>query len=138
MADNVVVDTSVALSWLLPGEKTEDALLLRNKAVEYSRIKLLIPPIFWFEVANVLWVSVKRERIDRSQAYEALESLMDFQLDVCMVDPVESLSAALANDLTVYDSAYLVVALERQAILWTFDHRLAKAAHENAIFVEPI
>jgi predicted nucleic acid-binding protein len=138
MDGNVVVDASVALSWLLPGEDTSDTLLLRDYAVEDKQVKLFVPPIFWYEVANVLWVAAKRERITKSLALEALESLLDFQFDVCNIDPAESLSVAFNYNLAVYDSAYLAVALERQATLWTLDKGLAKAAHSLNVLVEPI
>jgi predicted nucleic acid-binding protein len=73
MSEIVVVDASVALSWLLPGEETNKTLLLRDYAVANSDIKLLVPPIFWYEVANVLWVAVKKERIAQSEAMEGLK-----------------------------------------------------------------
>jgi|GEM_PF-2936385 hypothetical protein len=54
MSGIFVVDVSVALSWLLPGEDTIRTLPLRDHAVESNRVELFVPPIFWSEVAIVL------------------------------------------------------------------------------------
>jgi predicted nucleic acid-binding protein len=45
-----VVDASVALAWLLPGEATDVALALRQKAVDRPALALLVPPLFWYEI----------------------------------------------------------------------------------------
>jgi len=132
-----VVDTSVALSWLLPGEDTHRTLPLRDYAVENPQVELLIPPTFWYEVANVLWVAVRRNRIIQSAAIEALKSLLEFRLDVWVADPVTSLSLSFDQNLAVYDSAYLSIAVERNAALWTIDKALAEAGKRLNVLVEP-
>jgi predicted nucleic acid-binding protein len=137
MSDMVVVDASVALSWLLPGEESSKTLLLRDYAAKNSHVKLLVPPIFWYEVANVLWVAARRERILQSEAMEALETLLDFQFDVVVTGPTDAISIAFAQNIAVYDSAYLCVALDNKAPLWTIDKALAKAAQNQHISVEP-
>lgn len=137
ISNRFVVDASVALSWLLPGEDTNQTLLLRDYAVKNSRVELFVPPIFWYEVANVLWVAAKRERITQTEARKALEALSDFQLDVWVADPVDSLSIAFNQNLAVYDSAYLSTAVQCQATLWTIDNALANAAQRLNIPLEP-
>lgn len=137
MTQSYVVDASVALSWLLPGEDTHRTLPLRDRAAENPRVELLIPPTFWYEVANVLWVAVQRERMIQSAAIEALESLMAFQLDVWVADPVSTLSLSFDQNIAVYDSAYLRIAVERKSTLWTIDNALAEAAKHLNVPVEP-
>lgn len=137
MNSRFVIDASVALSWLLPGEDTNQTLLLRDHAVNNSHIELFVPPIFWYEVANVLWVATKRERISQTEATKALEALLDFQIDVWTPEPVDSLSIAFNQNLAVYDTAYLSIAVQSQAILWTIDNALANAALRLNIPVEP-
>ncbi len=137
MSKIVVVDASVALSWLLPGEETNKTLLLRDYAVEDSDVKLLVPPIFWYELANVLWVAVKRERIVQLDALKALEALLDFQIDIAVTDPNTNISISFAQDIAVYDAAYLCVAQSHNATLWTIDKGLVKAAKKLNVLVEP-
>ncbi len=137
MNSTVVIDASVALSWILPGEETNKTILLRDYAVENGDAKLLVPTIFWYEVANVLWVAVKRERIVQSEAIEGLKALLDFRIDTTVTDPTVMLSISFAQDIAVYDSAYLSVAKYYGATLWTIDKGLVKAAKKLNIFVEP-
>jgi predicted nucleic acid-binding protein len=70
--ESVVVDASVAPSWVLPGEDDQRVIELRNRAVHQPGTTLLVPPIFWCEVANALWVAVHRWRIPSDVAEEAL------------------------------------------------------------------
>jgi predicted nucleic acid-binding protein len=137
MNSRFVIDASVALSWILPGEDTNRTLRLRDQAVNNNLVELFVPPIFWYEVGNVLWVAAKRGRITRIEAMKALEALLDFQIDVWAPDPVDSLSIAFNQNLAVYDSAYLSLAVQRQAILWTIDNALADVALRMNIPVEP-
>jgi predicted nucleic acid-binding protein len=125
------------LSWLLPGEETNKTLLLRDYAVAKSDIKLLVPPIFWYEVANVLWVAVKRKRIAQSEAIEGLKALLDFKFDIAVSDPTVNIAISYAQDISVYDSAYVSVAQNYHAILWTIDKGLVKAAKNLNVLVEP-
>ncbi|MBW6463445.1 MAG: type II toxin-antitoxin system VapC family toxin [Dethiobacteria bacterium] len=133
----MVVDASVALAWVLPGEDTKNALLLRNQAAENPNPILLIPPTFWFEVANVLWVAIRRNRIKKSSATKALEILQNFDFTVYPVDPTNCLHLSIAHDLAVYDSAYLHLALEQQAVLWTMDQALKKVAENLEVAALP-
>jgi predicted nucleic acid-binding protein len=137
ISNRVVIDASVALSWLLPGEATNRTLLLRDHAVNNEHIELLAPPTFWYEIANVLWVAAKRDRLPQAEAAKALEALQDFQIDVWTPDPADSLAIAFNQNLAVYDSAYLSIALQCQATLWTIDKAMANAAHCLNIPVEP-
>lgn len=131
------MDASVALSWLLPGENAPKSLLLRDSAVEDASIRLFVPPHFWYEVANVLWVATRRKRMATDMAVKALESLIEFKFITWNVGPQASLSISIQQNLAVYDSAYLNLALERNATLWTLDRGLVKAAARLDIAVEP-
>lgn len=133
----MVVDTSVALSWILPGEDTEKALALRNQAADKSQPLLMVPPTFWYEVTNVLWVAKRRKRLSRKNAIEALALLIDFEFTVWIADPDNCLKLSFAHDLAVYDSVYLDIALDQKAMLWTMDQSLKKIAAGLGIAVQP-
>jgi predicted nucleic acid-binding protein len=135
---SVVVDASAALSWLLPGEETPLCLSLRDRAVDNPEIELFVPPNFWYEVANTLWVVVRRERLTQSMAMAALESLIEFQFTVWTVEPAACLALSFQQNLSVYDSAYLSLALEQGSTLWTLDQTLAEVAGRLNVPVEPV
>ncbi len=135
---NVVVDASVALSWILPGEGAVLCLSLRDSAAANPEIRLFVPPNFWYEVANTLWVAVRRERLTQATATAALDTLIEFQFTVWPVEPAVCLALSFQQGLAVYDSAYLSLALKQDLTLWTLDKALAKAAGQLNVAVEPL
>ncbi len=138
MPKGVTVDASVALSWVLPGEAFQRTRVLRDRAVDEPDLQLLVPPTFWYEVSNVLWVSVRRERVDHRNATGALGALVDFGFRIWVPDPFACLSLSIKHNMPVYDSAYIQVALERDSTLWTVDRLLARAAAGAGAPVEPL
>ncbi len=132
-----MIDASVALSWVLPAEDTDQALALRSYALDNPQVLLLVPPNFWYEVANVLWVAIRRNRLNGQDALEAMELLVSFQFMVWIADPGNCLKLSIAHDLAAYDTAYLDLALEKQATLWTMDQPLKKAAESLGVTVLP-
>lgn len=137
MAQKVIVDASVALSWVLPGEAFQETRNLRDRAIEDPDVALLVPPTFWYEVSNALWVGVRRGRLDHRNAIAALEALMDFRFQSWAPDPRDCLSLAVKHGIAVYDSVYMQAALETESSLWTIDRPLAQAATGAAVPVEP-
>ncbi len=134
---SVVVDASVALSWILPGEGAVLCLSLRDSAAANPEIRLFVPPNFWYEVANTLWVAACRERLTQATATAALDTLVEFQFTVWPVEPAVCLALSFQQGLAVYDSAYLSLALEHSSTLWTLDQTLAKTAGELNVVVKP-
>ena len=137
MIHGAVVDVSAALSWVLPGEQTEQMLRLRERAVAVPTLALLVPPTFWYEVGNVLWVATRRNRLDRAAGIDAFEALQAFAFETWEVDPRSCLDLALGEGLSVYDAAYLQLALVAGCALWTLDRPLADAARTKGVPVEP-
>ncbi len=137
MNPQVVLDTSIAMSWVLPDEHQKAALRLREQAIEKVAMHLLVPPIFWSEVTNVLTMSVRRSRITQSFAKEALDALQHFGIAEYQVRPQESLILAMRIQLSAYDAQYLVLAKNTVAPLWTLDNRLQQAAKQQGIRIEP-
>lgn len=137
MIHGAVVDASAALCWVLPGEQTEPMLRLREKAVAVPTLALLVPPTFWYEVGNVLWVATRRNRLDRAAGIDAFEALQAFAFETWEVDPRSCLDLALGEGLSVYDAAYLQLALVAGCPLWTLDRLLADAARTKGVPVEP-
>ncbi len=137
MTQGAVVDASTALSWVLPGEQTEHMLRLRERAVAVPTLALLVPPTFWYEVGNVLWVATRRNRLDRAAGMDAFEALQAFAFETWEVDPRSCLDLALGEGLSVYDAAYLQLAPVAGCALWTLDCPLAEATRTKGVPVEP-
>jgi predicted nucleic acid-binding protein len=85
--------------------------------------------LWWFEVRNTLVTSERRKRITPDQAIQILTRLdeLPLRLDVTP-DSAVVIALARQHGLTVYDAAYLEVALRLVLPLATLDRALAAAA----------
>jgi predicted nucleic acid-binding protein len=127
----VVVDASVAAKWVLParGETlaTEALDLLRRYAA--GEILFVVPDLFWAEVGNILWKTVRQKRLTKSLAERALASLKERNFPTVPSRGLLDLAFAIANafDRTVYDSLYVALAVDSKGQFITADERLANA-----------
>ena len=127
-----VIDASVILARPL-GEYHETAGLVR---IRLQAEKALVPALWWFEVRNVLLVNERRGRISEHDVDRALRDFS--QLDITIDrSPDESAIVMLArrHRLTVYDAAYLELALREGLELATLDATLADAARREGVAV---
>lgn len=115
-----VLDASVILKWVLDAEtEPGHAAALRLLELWQSReLDLLVPPLWLYEVGNIL--CLKRP----ADASAALTALMDLGLgEVSFSHRLVQRTVALArtHGLTFYDASYLAVAEEKAATLVTAD-----------------
>lgn len=134
--DHAVADASIALAWVLPGEGFDVALRLRSQAIERPLV-LLCPPTFWYEVANALWVAIRRGRLTYDDAHRALNALQDFEFEPHDVYAASCLSLSAEYGLAVYDAAYVVLAMDSRAPLWSLDGQTADVARAVGVTVLP-
>jgi len=126
-----VVDASVAACWFMPDERHPVA------DAAYRRIGLdpaVTPSLWWFELRNVLIVSERRGRMDSTKTARVLRLLRG--LPVMVDTDVEEdalMQLARRHRLTIYDAAYLELALRRGYPLATLDAELAVAARAEAV-----
>ena len=130
-----VLDASVSAAWLLNDESSAyaDRLLKRLAA----GVEAVVPAIWRYEMANVLWVGVRRERLAAADAEQLSQWLAALPISV---DPgsVEAVPVGVANvaasyDLSIYDAAYLELALRKGLPLATLDQRLASALKKAGV-----
>ena len=124
----LVIDASVALAWIFEDEQSPIAdRVLQRVAAEGA----YVPSLWRLEIANVLWGAIRRKRCDEAHAIGSLDLLrrlqiaIDQETDVHAWGRTRELAAEL--DLTVYDAAYLELALRRKGVLATLDAKLAGA-----------
>jgi predicted nucleic acid-binding protein len=128
-----VLDASIAGCWAFKDEHSEtaDAALAR---LEHARA--LVPVLWWFEVRNLVIVNERRARITPTETETYFDMLADFRI---MVDNSPDSDALLrlarSRRLTIYDAAYLELAMRRNVPLATLDSRLADAAKCEGIDV---
>ncbi len=107
-----VVDASLTLQWYLKDEQDRDyglavlAGLRENEAA--------VPFLWLYEVSNALVMAQRRKRVVAAEIDEILNTLMALPITIDRPEP-ESVARlavlALDQNLTVYDAAYLELAL---------------------------
>jgi predicted nucleic acid-binding protein len=122
-----VVDASVALAWCFDDERSEVA----EGAIEQVLAEGGLAPPHWpLEVANAIRNAERRGRIEASAVPRLRTLLAGLPVDVHPLDIPEAMASidlARDFDLSVYDAAYLQLAMTRGIGLLTIDERLATA-----------
>jgi predicted nucleic acid-binding protein len=128
---SLVVDASVAIKWMLalPNELLiAQAVGLHDRFVR-RELEIAVPDVFWSEVANVVWKSIRTQSISRSDGELALRVLgqEDFLTVPCLGFMQSALEIALKYGRSVYDSMYVALALQTKTELITADEKLVNA-----------
>jgi len=123
----LVIDSSLAASWCFPDERSDytNAVLQAMSGT----LEAVAPRLLAYEVRNSVLMGVRRRRIGRADALAFIESLK--LLPIRLVDPAsydDVFSLAERHGLTVYDAAYLDVAIREGLPLASLDAALSKAA----------
>jgi predicted nucleic acid-binding protein len=130
----VVVDASVVIGATSPDEGSPNALSLLARAFEAGAIS---PALFAYEVENVLLVKERRQAFSSSDRQRTSDVIASLPIDIRAVDPerVRNRIASLATrtGLSVYDAAYLDLAIEIGAPLATLDRRLSASARAEGV-----
>lgn len=128
----IVIDCSYALAMVMPDEQ-------RPASVDQTATtRLLVPPIWPYEVANAFRSAVRRGRIAEAEMLALITRIEALQLESSgVLDTAvrQRYLAALTHDLTAYDAAYIDLATQRRCALATLDARLAAAARNVGLQV---
>ena len=123
---SVVLDSSIVGCWCFPDEASPvaDAAMSAVAADE-----AVVPAVWWFEVRNLLLTG---ERVGRMNPIGPAGFLGDLESLSIRIDRTPAshvvLALARAHRLTIYDAAYLELALRADVPLATLDQQLARAA----------
>jgi predicted nucleic acid-binding protein len=132
-----VLDASMAAAWLFVEQRNERNRGLLQSLESDSRA--LVPGFWSFEIANLVWTARRRGRVSELQATQYLMLLKTLPIEVefeplaRIFDTVSSLAARY--DITVYDAAYLELAIRDSLPLATVDTELARAAQQAGVAV---
>ena len=127
-----VVDASVAAAWFLPDEATE----LTEAALQATAtMDIWVPALWLLEIGNMLLSAQRRKRIDDAKRRELVSAAAALRLRVDR-EPVSMIdldALAAHHRLTVYDAAYLELALRRRLPLATLDTALLAALPASGV-----
>lgn len=133
----LVIDGSTTLGFVLKDEQAPQSL----KALETveSGVPTFVPAHWCIEVANGLIMAERRKRASQADITEALGLVAALPVitDDETAQRAASNTPALARQygLTIYDAAYLELAMRKGAALATTDHALAKAARAAGVSI---
>lgn len=121
-----VLDASITITWALPDENHD----LANRAFLLIQSgSAVVPGIWWYEVRNVLVLNERRKRITSEDSNEFLIALEEFSIDMDVhSDGTQIIDLSRKYNLSVYDAAYLALAINVRLPLATLDKNLRNAA----------
>ena len=128
----VVVDSSVVVAALVD-DGTDGAWARAVLAGE----ALAAPAHLFVEVSAVLRRSVVTGRVSREIGALAHRDLVRMPVDLFPFTPVADRVWELHPSVTSYDAAFVALAEELDAPLWTLDRRLSRASGPRCPFVVP-
>jgi len=131
---SLVLDCSITLAWVYSDETTEPV----RRVFELLRPSgAWVPGLWRLEVANVLQMGVRRKRHDAAFRDATLADLAQLPIQVDAEKDQHSWGATLhlaeRHQLTLYDAAYLELALRRDIPLATLDEDLRRAASAEKV-----
>jgi predicted nucleic acid-binding protein len=131
-----VLDNSVALAWCFEDEHTPAIMALLDRVTETGAVAPMLWPL---EALNGLLAAQRRRRLDaeRRAQLAALLHALPVTIDTETADRGWTATAELAErfGLSVYDAAYLELALRRRLPLATLDKSLRMAAVAGGVEV---
>lgn len=130
----VVLDSNVAVALAIDAERAP-AIEARLLSWEEAREPIHAPSLFRYEVANALTRSIVAGDIDAADARTAWERIVAIEISLHgLVDgPAVIAIAGRLGRKSAYDAAYVALAEELGAELWTVDGPLARNAASVAM-----
>jgi predicted nucleic acid-binding protein len=130
----LVLDASMTIAWLFEDEHTKAAHDVMRRVVAAGA---LVPSLWRLEIATVLRNAVRRKRCDEDYADRSIARLgrLAIKSDEETDEHAWGATRVLAReeDLTLYDAAYLELAIRKRAILASCDAALLNAAAHRKI-----
>ena len=122
----VVPDNSIILSWCLADENDPRAERAMQLVIDHGAV---VSGIWWYELRNALVVNERRGRLGAADSRSTLADLREMRITIDHEhDEALLLDLSRQHELSVYDAAYLEVALRLGLPLASLDQRLCEAA----------
>ena len=134
----VTVDASVALKWFLADEEygTKAVNLLSDYIS--GKLDLIAPSLLEYEVLNGLLIAGKRGRIKEEEILSALDGFSNLELTLKHISQLsmQVFKFCRIYNCSVYDAAYLAVAVSESVPLLTADEKLYNSVKKNLKWVK--
>lgn len=130
-----VADASVAIGWVHPAQATKQTAAMLDAIADGATLE--VPALWSLEVANALIILVRRRKLaeDERQAglgwLAGLRVRVDHEMSGLAFSRLSEL--AVRHQLSVYDAAYLELAVRRNLMLGCKDGPLRAAASRAGV-----
>ncbi len=137
MTTEFVVDASIGVAWVHPAQSTTQSQALLDAIVGGAVVRA--PALWSLETANALLVLTRRgkltdeERVDALSALARLAVVLDHEMAARAFGKLSDL--AVRHGLTVYDAAYVELAIRRKLPIACKDGPLRTAAKRARVKV---
>jgi predicted nucleic acid-binding protein len=118
----LVLDTSVAAAWYLPEAFAAAARLWQARLLE-GQVRLVVPSVHYWELANVLRTYVRRAELDAGLAAEIYSLHLEAPLEVVEPERADVLKTALELDATAYDAVFITLCRSLGVALLTAERK---------------
>ncbi|WP_017442494.1 type II toxin-antitoxin system VapC family toxin [Rickettsia gravesii] len=115
-----IADCSITVSWFFYDE--------RDKYSDFTlyycyKFRMIVPPLWRLEVTNVILIAEKRTKIKSVEIIKIIDFLNSLPLNISNLNFSihEIIQTARANNLTVYDTTYLLTAMHEGLPMATND-----------------
>ena len=138
MTRTFIADASVAIGWVHPGQATTHTAAMLDAIAEGAAVE--VPAVWPLEVVNALTVLVRRRKLTEAERQTGLGWLrgLPLRVDHEMASLAFSRLSDLASahQLSVYDAAYLELALREAIPIATRDKAVLNACKKagNKVF----
>jgi predicted nucleic acid-binding protein len=131
----VVLDASAAGNLVLPDEQSEPIGQFLSSLGPEDEIS--VPTLWWFEIGNILIQAFRRKRITSANIDEAQQLLRQIPIStdtsIGWIYQSDLLASAQEYSLTVYDAAYLELAVRINAKIVSCDTALLAACKKAKV-----
>jgi predicted nucleic acid-binding protein len=131
-----VVDSSVALKWVLPEADSVKAVRLRDEYRNGSQ-ELVAPDIFPSEIANGLASAERQKRIRPGESAIFLNDILSAAPALHPSAPllIRAMELAISTKQAVYDCNYMALAEAENCEMVTADDQFARALRPSYPFI---
>lgn len=126
----------MAIAWQFEAETTQQTEAALDRVIREGAV---VPSVWRLEVANALRMAVRRKRCSDAEVDDAVTQLLDLSIEDDRETAVHAwtttLRLAVDHSLTLYDAAYLELAVRLRLPLASCDRDLIAAARRQQLEV---
>ncbi len=128
----LVIDASIASAWCFPDERTDYTHGVFQAVT--SSLETVAPRLWAYEIRNSILMGFRRGRISKPDAEQFLASLNELNVRLSEPSSYDGVfGLADQHGLTVYDAAYLDLAVHEGVPLASLDGQLIRAAQKVGV-----